>query len=142
MLDRGAYGPVLGRRYVRRPTGNASTPHLCAARTPRTLFDGMSDLHASPRRLYLAWIEDQIEEYKAGRQRDELIQLAEEAVQELFDAHDGQYPLTEILLRDAVDALIFRRLKLPSYRQWLRLCRIDTRGRPSESTPREDGTPG
>lgn len=95
----------------------------------------MADPHASPRQLYLAWIEEQIEEHKAGLTRDELLQLAEEAVEQLFDAQDGQYPLTEILLRDAVDQLIFERLRLPTYRQWLRRCRSDTRGRPPESTP-------
>ncbi|HEX7050622.1 MAG TPA: hypothetical protein VF188_10505 [Longimicrobiales bacterium] len=91
--------------------------------------------HASPRHRYLAWIEEQIEEHKAGLSRDELLQLADEAVAELFDAEDGQYPLTEILLRDAVDALIFRRLRLPRYRQWLRTCQTDTGERPSSSTP-------
>lgn len=100
----------------------------------------MADPHASPRQLYLAWVEDQIEEFKASLHRDELLELAEEAVQELFASQDGQYPLTEILLRDAVDALIFRRLKLPSYRQWLRMCRSDTPDRPFGSTP--DESPG
>lgn len=95
----------------------------------------MADSYASPRRLYLVWIEEQIEEHKASLTRDELLQLADEAVRELFDSRDGQYPLTEILLRDAVDELIFRRLRLPSYRQWLRLCRSDTPDRPPESTP-------
>jgi len=102
---------------------------------PCVLYHRMSDPHASPRQLYLAWVEDQIEEYKAGLHRDELLELAEDAVRELFASRDGQYPLTEILLRDAVDQLIFRRLKLPSYRQWLRMCRSDTPERPPESTP-------
>ncbi len=72
------------------------------------------------RQLYLEWIEEQIEEYKASLPRDELLALADLAVQELFSSEDGQYPLTEILLRDAVDALIYRRLGLPSYRTWVR----------------------
>jgi len=88
-----------------------------------------------PRHRYLLWVEDQIEEFKASLTREELLQLADEAVQQLFDSPDGQYPLTEILLRDAVDALLFRRLGLPSYRQWLRSCRNDTQGCPPESTP-------
>lgn len=99
----------------------------------------MTDPRPSPRRLYLAWIEDQIEEHKAGLRRDELLALADEAVHQLFDAEDGQYPLTEILLRDAVDSLIFRRLKLPSYRQWQRMCQNDTPERPPESTAAEAG---
>lgn len=73
-----------------------------------------------PRQLYLAWVEEQIEDYKATLTRDELMQLADTAVQQLFQTPDEQYPLTEILLRDAVDALLFERLKLPSFRQWLR----------------------
>jgi hypothetical protein len=95
----------------------------------------MAEPYASPRHLYLAWIEEQIEEHKGSLTRDELLELADEAVRELFDAQDGQYPLTEILLCDAVDALIFRRLKLPSYRQWLRLYQNDTGERPLPGTP-------
>lgn len=102
---------------------------------PCILYQRMPDPRASPRQLYLAWVEDQIEEYKAALHRDELLELAEDAVRELFASQDGQYPLTEILLRDAVDQLIFRRLKLPTYRQWLRMCRSDTPDRPPESTP-------
>jgi hypothetical protein len=52
----------------------------------------------------------------------------------LFTTPDGQYPLTEILLCDAVDALLFRRLNLPDYKQWLKLCRSDTSMRPSTGT--------
>jgi hypothetical protein len=74
----------------------------------------------STHQIYLAWVEDRIEQYKASIARDELLDLAEEAVRELHGAPDGQYALTEILLRDTVDALIFQRLKLPSYRAWLR----------------------
>lgn len=72
-----------------------------------------------PRQRYLAWVEEQIEEYKTSITRDELLQLADDAVQQLSETRDGQYALTEILLRDTVDALIFERLKLPSYRVWL-----------------------
>jgi len=98
----------------------------------------MSDAHASPRQLYLTWVEEQIEEFKTTLQRDELLQLAEEAVDQLFGTDDGQYPLTEILLCDIVDELIFRRLKLPSFRQWSRTCRIDTGDRPFLDTPAEE----
>ena len=88
----------------------------------------------SPRTRYADWVEEQIEEFKAGLTRDELLALADEAVAGLFDTDDGQYPLTEILLRDAVDTLIFHRLRLPTYRQWLRTCQNDTEGRPPERT--------
>lgn len=92
------------------------------------------DSPRSPRQQYVAWVEDQIEDYKSGLTRDEILSLADHAVDGLFDTEDGQYPLTEILLRDAVDALIFRRLQLPSYRQWLRTYQKDTAQRPPEGT--------
>ena len=94
----------------------------------------MSTPSESPRQRYQAWIEDQIEEYKAALTRDELLDLAEVAVDQLFDAPDGQYPLTEILLCDAVDRLLLQRLNLPDYRQWQRMCRNDTSGRPHNET--------
>lgn len=89
---------------------------------------------SSPRQEYLDWVEDQIEDYKSSLTRDELLSLADQAVEELFDTEDGQYPLTEILLRDAVDGLIFHRLDLPGYRRWLRTCQSDTPPRPPERT--------
>ncbi|MGH7460787.1 MAG: hypothetical protein ACREMA_07130 [Longimicrobiales bacterium] len=90
---------------------------------------------AAPRQLYQCWVEEQIEDFKTALTRDELLCLADEAVQVLFDSPDGQYPLTEILLCDAVDALLFRRLNLPDYKQWTKQCRSDTDKRPRKSTP-------
>jgi hypothetical protein len=92
------------------------------------------DSHLSPRQQYVQWLEERIEDHKAALTRDELLSLADEAVDGLYDTADGQYPLTEILLRDAVDALIFRRLHLPTYRQWLKTYRSDTQDRPIEGT--------
>ncbi len=89
---------------------------------------------AMPRQQYLLWVEDQLEEYKSSLTRDELLDLAEEAVQQLFHAPDGQYPLTEILLCDAVDALLLERLRLPDFRAWQRLCRTDTQVRSRKRT--------
>ena len=94
----------------------------------------MPDSHIAPRQLYLAWVEEQIEEHKARLPREELLQLADEAVQALYASDDEQVPLTEILLRDAVDALIFKRLKLPSYRVWLRRYRSRPPDGPSVSS--------
>jgi hypothetical protein len=94
----------------------------------------MSNAFTAPRRQYQAWVEEQIEEYKTALTRDELLDLAEKAVDDLFTTPDGQYPLTEILLCDAVDALLFRRLNLPDYKQWLKLCRSDTSLRPNLGT--------
>jgi len=89
----------------------------------------------APRQLYQAWVEEQIEDFKTALTRDELLSLADEAVQTLFDSPDGQYALTEILLCDVVDALLFRRLNLPDYKDWAKQCRSDTRKRPRKSTP-------
>ena len=86
------------------------------------------------RHEYQMWVEEQIEEYKTALTRDELLDLAEQAVKELFTTPDGQYPLTEILLRDAVDTLLFKRLNLPDYKHWLKLCRKDTSLRPQMET--------
>ncbi len=94
----------------------------------------------SPKQQYRDWVEQRIEDCKAELTRDELLGLAEQAVQELFHSDDDQYPLTEILLKDAVDALIFARLGLPSYRSWRRSCQNDTLDRPPEATPADDVT--
>ncbi|MBW3553240.1 MAG: hypothetical protein KY466_07015 [Gemmatimonadetes bacterium] len=97
------------------------------------------DAQISPRQEYVQWVEDRIEDHKSALTREELLSLADQAVDGLYDTADGQYPLTEILLRDAVDALIFRRLRLPTYRQWLKSYRSDTPRRPPEGTaPRGD----
>jgi hypothetical protein len=87
----------------------------------------MSNAFTPPsRHQYQAWVEEQIEDHKTALTRDELLDLAEQAVDDLFTSPDGQYPLTEILLRDAVDALLFRRMNLPDYKHWVKMCRTDT----------------
>lgn len=88
----------------------------------------MANTLTSPRQQYLDWVEDQIEEFKASLTREELLILADQAVEQLYDSQDGQYPLTEILLRDAVDTLLFEQLRLPTWRSWLRMYRKDTMG--------------
>lgn len=99
------------------------------------------DARLSPRQEYVDWIEERIEEYKSALTREELLSIADEAVDGLYDTDDGQYPLTEILLKDAVDTLIFRRLHLPTYRQWLKSYQSDTEKRPQEGTDAPgDGT--
>lgn len=86
----------------------------------------MAEPSLSSRHRYLEWVEEQIEEQKASLTRDELLHLADEAVRHLFDSQDGQYPLTEMMLCDEVDALLFRQLRLPNFRQWLRVYHNDT----------------
>jgi hypothetical protein len=94
----------------------------------------MTAPQSAPRQQYQAWLEEQLEDYKAALTRDEILSLADEAVQQLFTTADGQYPLTEILLCDAVDTLLLERLNLPDFRQWRRMCRNDTQERPIEET--------
>jgi hypothetical protein len=73
----------------------------------------------SLRRLYLEWVEEQIEDYKDSVPRAELIRLADEVCADLDVNRRGQYQLTEILLCEEVDRTIFRLLKLPGYRAWV-----------------------
>jgi hypothetical protein len=94
----------------------------------------MTEPASSARNQYLRWVEARIEDYKTQLPREELLELADRAVSQLFSSPDGQYPLTEVLLCDVVDALIFRRLRLPSYRRWLRMCHNDTADRPVSGT--------
>jgi hypothetical protein len=94
----------------------------------------MTAPQSAPRQLYQAWVAEQLEEYKAALTRDELLGVADLAVTQLYDSPDGQYPITELLLCDAVDRLLLQRLNLPDFRQWRRLCRSDTQARPQEVT--------
>ena len=96
----------------------------------------------SPRQEYVQWVEDRIEDCKSSLTREELLSIADQAVHGLYDTDDEQYPLTEILLKDAVDALLFRRLHLPTYRQWLKSYRTDTHARPQQRTDEEGGEAG
>ncbi len=98
------------------------------------------DSRLSARQQYVEWIEERLDDFKDSISRQELLALADEAVTGLFHSQDEQYPLTEILLRDAVDALIFQRLGLPTFRQWLRTCQTDTPACPSERTVAPDLT--
>jgi hypothetical protein len=94
----------------------------------------MTTPRRAPRQAYLEWVEEQIEDYKTTLTHDELLDVAEEAIARLRASPDGQYTLTELLLCNAVDTLIFERLGLPDYRQWRRSCRSDTAERPPEGT--------
>src|SRR4051812_3108155 len=110
--------------------GHAQIQKPCAYPLMYIVFMPMTAPQTAPRQLYNEWLEEQLEDHKAGMAREELLDLAEEAVQQLFHTPDGQYPLTEILLCDAVDRLLFFRLNLPDFKQWLRTCHIDTVDRP------------
>jgi hypothetical protein len=73
----------------------------------------------APRSLrseYDQFIEQRIEEYKDSLPRADILSIGDEAMQEL--AGTLQFQLTEVVLRDQVDGIIRRRLKLPSFRRW------------------------
>lgn len=76
-----------------------------ARRPPRSL-----------RAEYDQFIEQRIEEYKDSLPRSDILGIGDEAMQELAGA--DQLQLTEVVLRDQVDAIIRRRLRLPSFRRW------------------------
>ncbi len=70
----------------------------------------------SLRQEYDEFIEQRIEEYKDTLPRDELLEIGDEAMGELQKTQ--QLQLTELVLTEQVDAIIRRRLKLPSFRRW------------------------
>jgi len=91
----------------------------------------------APRHQYLEWIESQIEDYKATLTRDELLDIAELAIQRLAANPEGQYSLTEVMLCGAVDAVLFEKLGLPDFKHWQKACRNDTEDRPPRGTTAE-----
>lgn len=70
----------------------------------------------SVRAEYDQFIEQRIEEYKDSLPRADILAIGDEAMAELSGTL--QFQLTEVVLRDQVDAIIRRRLKLPSFRRW------------------------
>ena len=73
-------------------------------------------LSRSLKHEYALYLEREIENYKESVPRSVLLSIGDEAVRAL----DGeqQFALTELLLCDEVDKIIFRRLRLPSYITW------------------------
>lgn len=67
---------------------------------------------------YELYVEGEIEHYKESIPRSALLAIGDEAVAAL--ERDSQLSLTEMLLCEEVDRLIFRRLRLPSYQTWRR----------------------
>lgn len=82
---------------------------------------------ASLRRLYLEWVEEQLEEFKDSVPRAELLNIADQVVADLQMNRKGQYQLTELLLLEEVDRTLFRRLKLPGFRAWAAAYREELR---------------
>ena len=65
---------------------------------------------------YELYLEQEIEDYKESVPRSVLLSIGDEAVRSLADQQ--QIALTELLLCDEVDKIIFNRLRLPSYSTW------------------------
>jgi len=64
------------------------------------------------------YILQRIEGYKNSLSREELLRIGDEAVAELEATVEGQFLLTEVLMQDTVDRLIWKRLSLKPFRQW------------------------
>jgi len=67
---------------------------------------------------YELFVEQEIENYKESVPRGVLLGIGDDAVRSLTSA--PQFALTELLICDEVDRLIFKRLRLPSYDTWRR----------------------
>jgi hypothetical protein len=67
---------------------------------------------------YELFVEEEIENYKESIPRSALLSVGDEAVAVLTE--QPQFALTELLLAQEVDRIIFRRLRLPSYQTWRR----------------------
>jgi SAM-dependent methyltransferase len=72
----------------------------------------------SLRHEYELHVQEEIENYKDSIPRSALLSLGDEAVRSLGSG--AQTTLTELLLCDEVDRIIFKRLRLPSYTTWRR----------------------
>ena len=67
---------------------------------------------------YELFVEQEIENYKESVPRSVLLGIGDEAVSAL--SAQPQFALTELLLCDEVDRIIFKRLRLPGYDAWRR----------------------
>src|SRR5262245_20294026 len=72
----------------------------------------------SLRHEYSLYIEQEIENYKESIPRSAILANGDEAAAKL--AAEPQFVLTELLLLEEVDRIIFRRLRLPKYDTWRR----------------------
>lgn len=73
-------------------------------------------MQRSLRHEYELYIEREIEAYKESVSRTVLLGIGDEAVAELADQQ--QLVLTELLVWEAVDRIIMRRLALPNFNAW------------------------
>ncbi|HEY9226234.1 MAG TPA: hypothetical protein VIP11_06290 [Gemmatimonadaceae bacterium] len=101
----------------------------------------MASAHRPTRSLkheYELFVEQEIENYKESVPRSVLLAIGDDAVSSLSSA--PQFALTELVLCDEVDKIIFKRLRLPSYETWRRrrLKLIDELRRPEHWGLRPD----
>lgn len=101
----------------------------------------MAAAHRPTRSLkheYELFVEQEIENYKESVPRSVLLGIGDDAVSSLSAA--PQFTLTELVLCDEVDKIIFRRLRLPAYDTWRRrrLKLIDELRRPEHWGLRPD----
>src|SRR4051812_21030685 len=75
-----------------------------------------SRLSRSLQHEYELYVEREIENYKESVPRSVLLSIGDDAVRAL--AAQQQFALTELLLVDEVDKIIFKRLRLPAYATW------------------------
>lgn len=75
-------------------------------------------LSRSLKHEYELFVEQEIENYKESVPRSVLLSIGDDAVRALAEQH--QFALTELLLVDEVDRIIFMRLRLPAYATWRR----------------------
>jgi hypothetical protein len=67
---------------------------------------------------YELFVEQEIENYKESVPRSVLLSIGDDAVSSL--SSEPQFALTELLLCEEVDRIIFKRLRLPAYDTWRR----------------------
>lgn len=70
----------------------------------------------SLRHEYALYVEQEIENYKESIPRSAILAIGDEAAARL--AAEPQFALTELLLLEEVDRIIFKRLRLPRYETW------------------------
>ena len=70
----------------------------------------------SLRHEYELYLEQEIENYKESIPRSAILAIGDEAAARL--AAEPQFVLTELLLLEEVDKIIFKRLRLPKYETW------------------------
>ena len=87
---------------------------------------------------YELFVDQEIENYKESVPRSVLLSIGDEAVASL--SAQPQFALTELVLVDQVDRIIFKRLRLPAYNTWRRrrLKLIDELRRPQHWGLRPD----